>query len=593
MSVYHKFEEYDLLYSLIDAQPRIVMASGSHGWRGNTGPSSSLSLYEGVRGRTDVYAGAGHGIEIYPLDQVDTHSIDRVIYVSGSYPSTGSVRFVKCRKGSIEDLSVIDPFLYNESTLLTADDWYEEHFNPIDMSFEYYSRLSPEYFTGSYDYYSFYLKQNVAFSASHVWFSGSKLPTVTSSFTLSAQIKPTATGGLGRDFTIQSQFQKFKFYLTGSSGQLAFSDYRTTVTSSVAVPLGLWRNVALVVGGGSASFYVDGRLDVRRAFTGTLDATTSSLLVGAEHVLSGSGAVTSYHNGFSGFIFDSQVWNVARSAVQVSASAQTTLFDTGSLVGLIHYARFNDGPLSTRHGFSRGSGTFDHGQDGVHGRFRNIATQLPLSPTWQPNDNDGFVTRKDRIDDEVTMFRVLHVPAMFYGRQIATGSIRMECHAYSNQGLVRVLVDDGRGSLYLSGSICRPISGEEHGGVTWRKVGNVFYSEGLVVVTDPCLLDFGGIDLDSAEPNDTLQVNFRGLERISTRTFMCRIPAGEANASNNPTFVHLNPVTQRYEMNRPGAPTWITAVGLYDDEHCLVGVAKLAQPIRKQGKLDIRLRFDF
>jgi hypothetical protein len=41
--------------------------------------------------------------------------------------------------------------------------------------------------------------------------------------------------------------------------------------------------------------------------------------------------------------------------------------------------------------------------------------------------------------------------------------------------------------------------------------------------------------------------------------------------------------------------TWISAVGIYNEDHKLVAVAKLASPIRKRekDKLLIRLRMDF
>lgn len=618
MSVYHKFEDYDLLYSLISASPRIIMTSGTAGWRGNVGASSSLSLYEGVRGRNDVFAGSGHGVEVYPLDAVDTHSIDRVIYVSGSYPSTGSVHFVKCRKKNIEDLSAIDPFLYNKSTLITADDWYKEHFDPIVLSFDYYNRFNTQYFTGSYDYYSLYFKR---YSYPDVYAATSSFVAVTNrsnimftgSHTLQVWFKPLLTSFTGSDNQLGNEHATlvakdntyWRVFMTGSSGTIAFSDNENAVVVSSIVPQkGVWQHLSVVVASGSAasaSFYYNGVLAATAshsvaAHPGT-SASVDNFYVGADLGILQLSSGGKGGSGYEGFIFDVRTWNRALSSADISASYNTSVFNSGS-ADLPIYLRFNDGPLSTRHGFSMGSGAFNYSPvldpsgTVAQGQFMNFQARLPAVPLWQPNDNPNYVTTKTSIDDEVTMLRVLHVPSMFYGRQIATGSIRMECHAYSNQGLIRVLVDDGRGSLYLSGSICRAISGEEYGGVTWRKVGNVFYSEGLVVLTDPSLLDFGSINLDTAKPNDTLQVSFSGLERISTRTFMCRVPAGEANASSNPTFSSLNDDTGKHEINNPGRDTWITAVGLYDDEHRLVAVAKLAQPIRKRGKLDIRLRFD-
>jgi hypothetical protein len=173
-------------------------------------------------------------------------------------------------------------------------------------------------------------------------------------------------------------------------------------------------------------------------------------------------------------------------------------------------------------------------------------------------------------------------------------------NSYANKGLQRVLMDDGKGRLYISGSVLRPISGEDYTGMRWNKVGNVFYSEGLVVITDPSLADFGDIGNDASASVDTLQVSFNGLERISTKVFQCFVPAGDANGSNNPTFTKYSNNTndQYYEkwVVKQDKPTpWITAVGLYNEDHKLVAIAKLAQPIRKRekDKLLIRLKMDF
>lgn len=582
MSVYYKFADHDILYSVVNTSPKTIAASGTTGWRANTGASASLSLYEGLRSRRDL----GPDLDIYPLDQVDTHSIDKVVFVSGSYPSTGSISFAKCRKAPI------DPDTPS-NLQITSNDWYQEHFSPIELLYKHYEKINPEYFTGSYDYYSIYIHSNDDWQASSIMFSGNLLSTVEASATFEAQIKPLAISGLGRDFTIQSQFQKFKFYITGSDAKLAFSDYTTVVTSSSPVLLGVWQGVAVAIGGGSASFYINGALDSMVDFTGALSTQTGSFLrVGAEHVLSGSDASSSLHNGFDGFVFDTRTWDVKRTTSQISASWNSTLFASGS-TSLVHYARFNDGPLSMRHGKTKGSGTFDYSVSAAHGEFDDGAWPS-IYPFWQPNDNQAFTTWKTRINDEITMLRVLHVPSMFYGRQIATGSVNLVCNAYSEQGVRRVLLDDGRGLLFVSGSLCQPVGGDSRSGVQWRKVGNVFYTEGLVVITEPSLLDFGDTDRRTDDPQDCLQVNFRGLERISTKVFMCRVGAAEANTSNNPTYTRLDETSGKLEFVRDDSTTYVTAVGLYDENRRLVAVAKLAQPIRKRekDKLNIRLRFD-
>lgn len=611
MGVYFKFDEKDILWAVINTSPKVVLASGTGGWHGNTGPSSSLSLYEGVRSRTDINSGNPSGINLFPLDPVDTHSIDKTIYVSGSYPSTGSVHFAKARNTDVGGVAGAASFLINN------DDWYQEHFNPVANLFSYYSQYDTHYFTGSYDAYSLFFWQNLFHTASFVMFSGSTLTQLTGNFTMDVQAKPIKVTG-SQDFILQSQKGRWKFYITGSTGQLAFTDGATILTSSSPVTAGIWQDLIVSVGGGSASFYINTGSVGQFAYTGTLGVPLTAsgmLLVGAELVNSQSvafvvtGSITASvtssfvvsTNGFMGYMFDSRVWAATRNLVQISGTWNQTVFTSGTDSSLVHYARFNDGPLGHAHGFVSGSGAFDYGFGQTrHGQFVNFNSTLPVSPTWQPTDNPYWISVKTRINDQANFFRVVHIPSMFYGRQIATGSVQMVCNAFMNKGIQRVLNDDGRGRLYVSGSMTKTISGEDFAGLKWNKVGNVFYNEGLIVITDPSMLDFGDINQDpSTSFPDTLQVSFSGLERITTKVFQCRIGAGEANGSNNPTFSSLNmdPKNQFYNkfvIKKSPPVTWISAVGIYNEDHKLVAVAKLASPIRKRekDKILIRLRMD-
>lgn len=590
MAAYRRFEDHDLLHTVVQTTPKIYLTSGSAGWDGNVDSASGLTLHGGVRGRSDVKASdfSSSGISIYPIDRLDTLSIDGVQYISGSYPATASVSYVKVRR--TEASSANDT---------TSVDWYKRHFDPILGLYEYYKDLNHNYFTGSYSYSSLYFKQNTSYQAPVVSYSGSSLTTVSSSYAMEAWVKPTYVTSSAQDFTIMGQRTRWKFYITGSDGRLAFTDFATTVTSSDALVAGVWSHVAFVADGSSGTFYVDGASSGQRAFTGTLatvgqHVTSSHLSIGAAYVLNGGAGAAD--QGFSGYIFDARIWSTVRTTAQVSGSYLTYISGSGS-TSLVHYSRFDDGPLSTRHGFAAGSGALDHSSTAVHGQLINFRTTAPVSPIWQPNDNHSFITDAIKLHDRIDMFRVVHVPSIFYGIQMATGSVRLTCRAYDNQGIVRVLQDDGRGALYISGSMTRNIGHEEYRGVAWRKVGNVFYSEGFIVITDPSLLDFGERH-DTGTAARTLQVEFNGLNRIHSKVFLCRIGGAECNASLNPTFYEVDrgdvqDATDDRYMAR-SSTTYVTAIGLYSSDRKLVAVAKLAQPIRNREKdrITIRLRFD-
>lgn len=596
MGVYKRFEENDLLHSIVHSRPRILLASGTQGWHGNTGPGGSLSLYAGLRARYDVDLDdlSTSGIAIYPIDPLDTHSIDRVQYVSGTYPSTGNVNYVKCRNTPASNF-----------TQVTDMDWYEEHYRPIELLYEWYSRYNPERFIGCHDYSSLYFQQNQSYAAPIVSYTGSSLSTMTSSYTVEAWIKPTFVTSSLQDYVVMGQRGRWKLYITGASGRLAFTDFATAITSSEALTPGVWTHVTFVADGASGSFYFDTVSKGTTAFTGSLTAwsaalTGAHLAVGAAYVLSGASNVAQADQGFRGFLYETKVWSVARSTAQRSGTWGRTLnsSESGSDT-LLHYSRFNDGPLATAHGFTQGSGAFDYAS-GVHGQMINFRTVLPLSPTWQPNDNVDFRTYKTDVSVTGTNFlRLVHIPSLYYGRQISSGSVVLECHAYENQGLVRKVVDDGRGGLYISGSLCRPIGNEDYTGVSWRKVGDVFYAEGLIVITDPSLWDLGDTLLDATGDADVFRLSFDGLQRIPTKVFMCHLPGAEHNASNNPSFSYVDlgdpeDITDD-KYNIKTNVTYVTAIGIYDEHRNLVAVAKIAQPIRKRemDRLTVRLKYDF
>jgi hypothetical protein len=76
---------------------------------------------------------------------------------------------------------------------------------------------------------------------------------------------------------------------------------------------------------------------------------------------------------------------------------------------------------------------------------------------------------------------------------------------------------------------------------------------------------------------------------------------GDSNSSNNPTFHVLDdrgtedPADDRLIPVRDDGTTYVTAIGIYNEDRKLVAVAKLAQPIRKRekDKNTVRLRIDF
>lgn len=183
-----------------------------------------------------------------------------------------------------------------------------------------------------------------------------------------------------------------------------------------------------------------------------------------------------------------------------------------------------------------------------------------------------------------------HIPEMFYGRHVATGSVLMTINSFPSSGTL-YWKDDGLGRIW---QVSTPETQWSVSGSV-QISGNVFYNEGLIVFTNPS--SFWHSELKSQGSGSiTKQLQFRGVNPINSMVFMCRMGSAEVNASNNPTYYTTDETGKRWAHNSGSAEavTYISAIGVYNEERQLVAVAKIAQPIRKREKdlVDIRLRLD-
>lgn len=592
MSVYKKFEPTDILNYTLHTSPMTLLASGTNGWRGSVGTSSSLSLYGGIRSRELVFE--THGLRINPIIRIPTHTIDGLRTISSSYPYTGSVSLVKLHKDS--------------SAQETNTDWGEKHWGAIENLYDYYSRYDPDYTTASYDYYAIFSERqtmNKYFISSVPSASSSIVDAYnfSSSYHIEMWINPVRPD-LGNDAydpvlfngyqTLAAQSitnKRWRFFVSGSKLVFSASDGRTGFsTSSIGLTAKTWQHVSYGFENGTGSFTINLQdAGTHTIGSGRLTSSTGDPLI---TVLGAGNATGEFH----GSMFEFRVWKKKRTDAQLSSSYNKRITNPSLEDDLVLYLPFNDGPLGTKHGFTAGSGAYDYSRHQVHASMSNWYSTTRVVPSaWYANDNPNFYAGKTLLTYTPTVFQVVHIPSLFYGRQIRTGSVELTCNAFLSSSLRRTIVDDGRGGLYISGSI---ISGSNsYEGVKWNKVGNVFYSEGLLVLTDPSLIDLGEYRSTSAlhMTNDLVQLRFAGIERIPTKVFMCRVDGAEFNASENPTYSNFNSATGRREIIREDAVTYITSVGLYNEEHELVGVAKVAQPIRNREKdrLNLRIKLDF
>ena len=128
-----------------------------------------------------------------------------------------------------------------------------------------------------------------------------------------------------------------------------------------------------------------------------------------------------------------------------------------------------------------------------------------------------------------------------------------------------------------------------------------------------------GISHHATMISASFSINFKGTSYKNTMTLMCHADKGEMNWSNNPTFLDqssdlYNKQTtgsaQYYELESPiknvvsssytghsasfAKTTYITKVGIYDENDNLIMTAEMARPYKKEEEKDItfKLKYD-
>lgn len=193
--------------------------------------------------------------------------------------------------------------------------------------------------------------------------------------------------------------------------------------------------------------------------------------------------------------------------------------------------------------------------------------------------------------------KVISIPKNLYGVYIApdktleviTTTSSYVTLGYWEEGYTEVsseggtrLVDDGEGNIIISGSS------------PTKYVGDVIYSHGIVVLTDP---------LYSSQ--DIGYVSFKSSQPVFTHNYHCKIRESEFNFTFNPSAIsgstgiaydnegQVYSVTSKISdgvllPNVTGSDfqPYITTVGLYNDANELVAVGKLNRPVPKSNNVE-------
>jgi hypothetical protein len=234
----------------------------------------------------------------------------------------------------------------------------------------------------------------------------------------------------------------------------------------------------------------------------------------------------------------------------------------------------------------------------------------------------GFHNR----DFDSSSLGLVSIPSIFYGSQIKKGTVNLEIY-YTGSLIARAQDSNRNGELIQTYG---PAS------LTDTVVGLVLYNEGFVVLTSSSpLADAASTDFYTSSanasipqwdifgqsisgsiiaPKTTFIMEMSGTTNTQVITMMATAPKGELNHSNNPSYLSAstetfvstgssgyiesavrpikNIVSSAYAD--PAATfektTYISKVGVYDSDHNLIGVAKVATPTKKTVKRDFTFK---
>ena len=398
---------------------------------------------------------------------------------------------------------------------------------------------------------------------------------------------------------------------------------------------------AVKAGVDAATFYTDGRAGgpclgnpIIRPFTvkdGTRMGykTVSKATFNAERI----GQVMSTHYPLTASI-SKEYWArsdakmvVANVSPKDDDGAETTIQGSGSvshLMALINTMNYYQ-KLSPHYAVSSSQWTVAPTPSGTPGRNLTGSSVAAEGPDDMPGNEPAkvYTTACPQACD----VGLVSIPSIFYGSAIKKGSVVLK--TYLSGTLAAQLEDINRNGELIQ---TLPVGVTGTGSVA----GVVLYNEGFIVLTGswdfsdgrhtedytgsstPPAWKFFGQSLAaypaSTTPSSSYFLGFNGTTITPTLTMFAHAKKNQLNHSNNPTYVTndktriLSTGSQGYienenleikntvssSYNDPTGSfmktTYITKIAIYDENKNLLGVAKLAKPVRKLEDRDFTFK---
>ena len=209
---------------------------------------------------------------------------------------------------------------------------------------------------------------------------------------------------------------------------------------------------------------------------------------------------------------------------------------------------------------SEASGDVLIGPNGSNGRYVNYLQSTLTQSRYFPTGSG----------EEVLVFSI---PSKLYGDYIQPESFELYLNSDNWANVQSLITDDGEGNL-LSASI---------------NVGNIFYPHGIAVITQQDWNNSVTLEelYEAEDAFPSAKVAFSSSYTIYETQYKCTLDESQFNFSQNPSIISGSTTDNAITAsNKPydfatGSyfSPYVTTVGMYNEQHELLAVGKLGQPL--------------
>tara|TARA_R110002020_G_scaffold344781_2_gene558891 strand:+ start:687 stop:1790 length:1104 start_codon:yes stop_codon:yes gene_type:complete len=218
--------------------------------------------------------------------------------------------------------------------------------------------------------------------------------------------------------------------------------------------------------------------------------------------------------------------------------------------------------------------------------------ELGVTPLYA-EDGTVFTSRLKLTDASGSDGYLVNSPVGEYGILYATASTVTTTVLKANQSYPVGLLFYQAGVAVITGSLFLK---EADGGILANTHQTVSMS-GPSSITETVNAVLTGSQISGAADNIRTRlynVQFNNTVELNSTVYFCRVNHGEYNYSSNPTYLSGSKI--RVKTKTTDVPvSYITTVGLYNDNNELMAVSKLSEPLKKSPDTEftIRVRLDY